>query len=590
MNLAVLAYIPPKRVGHPEAFLENLSRFPTKNPLLLYSDCDWPGLSAKINSPEFVRTNNRPYAISNMVFLHALRLASGNGITHFIYIEADSRVGAKEWDATVFEEYFQLPLADVGGTINCSGNPEDEAFWKAAESYRAKQKCGRFPIVQFYPKRVMWGRQVSVKEQSCVFSMGSLTVFSVEFLKWIWGACDMGSVAASSAPWDKEIGMRAFARLGYAAFPKFKNLKSIYSTFSDKWTSESERLEMLERGEVVAVHQIKSARQPQFNVPAMRPMVQPLPQPKPEPEPKPEPTPEPAPVPPPTIVVQETPKVEPLKVEAPKIEPPKPKPQKIEVPKVEMPKVYHGDLMEGTQGQIIVAMPFGNKDALLAVDNLQWMIDMGQEPEFDCLLSFDAVTNSAWVYKMKSLAERVFKGVMLVNYPRPPKAEWPNAPNWVFQKTALYIHKNLNRPWLWKEPDMLPLKSDWLQQLQAEYERCNQPFMGSIVPGMTHCNGTAIYPGNYPDRCPAGMACVDIAFDSAHKAEMVPYCHNAIHLMQHVWGLHQGQPHPSAGQPMQFREQWQVDRWISPQAVTFHRMKNNSLIRLLKQRILVHES
>lgn len=230
----------------------------------------------------------------------------------------------------------------------------------------------------------------------------------------------------------------------------------------------------------------------------------------------------------------------------------------------------------------VVALPFSNKDAPLQIACLKWMAEMGQRPHYDCLLAWDQTCIQPFVADMQQAAKLVFAHCQFLLYAPPKTTRWPQAPNWAFQQVARHMEK-LKRSWLWKEPDMIPLKADWIDVLQEEYHHCQKPFMGSVVPNMHHCNGTAIYPWDLPRRCPSAMRCIGEAFDTAMAKEMMPHCHNAIHLMQHIWGLDRGEPHPSVGTPIHFDTLEQLHRWIDPQAVTFHRVKDTSLINVLRQ-------
>lgn len=235
------------------------------------------------------------------------------------------------------------------------------------------------------------------------------------------------------------------------------------------------------------------------------------------------------------------------------------------------------------QGQFIVVLPFNNKDAPLQIECLKWMDEMGQVRQYDCLLSYDHATIAPFVEQANKQARLVFRNVWALCYPNPPRPTWPQAPNWAFQQAGRHIYLKIHRPWLWKEADMIPLKPDWIEQLQQEYQQCGKPFMGSVVPGMGHANGTSVFPADMPARCPSAMKCADAAFDTAMMKDMIPHCHDSIRLMQHIWGVANGKPHVQIGEPIHFSTPEQVQAWVEPQAVTFHRCKDTSLIDQLRK-------
>jgi hypothetical protein len=67
------------------------------------------------------------------------------------------------------------------------------------------------------------------------------------------------------------------------------------------------------------------------------------------------------------------------------------------------------------------------------------------------------------------------------------------------------------------------------------------------------------------------------------KDEMIWECHNAEPLIQHVWGIVNGQTHPILGEAPVFRTQNEVKSWLNPKAVLFHRCKDASLIDRLRE-------
>jgi hypothetical protein len=128
MKICTIAYLPPPsfRGADTAVFLENLKRFPTQHPLILFSDHQWPNtdLIKLPSSPEVAKDfrdakgASNPWAVNNLIFFTALRIALRNEFTHILYLEADCRVGKKAWDNIVFEEYFSHPNSlACGGTL-----------------------------------------------------------------------------------------------------------------------------------------------------------------------------------------------------------------------------------------------------------------------------------------------------------------------------------------------------------------------------------------------------------------------------------------------------------------------------------------
>jgi hypothetical protein len=230
---------------------------------------------------------------------------------------------------------------------------------------------------------------------------------------------------------------------------------------------------------------------------------------------------------------------------------------------------------------VLLVLPFCSKDVSLVRKVLDWMreLDPGFRP--DILLTYDGSVGHGQVHPIKEMIMKMGSDWDELRYPIPPTGYF--APNWAFQCTARFISRTMKRPWLWFEADMVPVKSGWLEILQAEYVRARKPCMGVIVPGMGHMNGTAIYPANYPDLAKQAMVASAAAWDMVQKDDLPGLVHNAPHLMQHCWGIVNNRPHPSHGPPAIFASAKDL-QWLAPGVATFHRCKDGTLIDRLRDR------
>jgi hypothetical protein len=238
--------------------------------------------------------------------------------------------------------------------------------------------------------------------------------------------------------------------------------------------------------------------------------------------------------------------------------------------------------MAGDNSEFMVVIPFHNGDAPLAIQNLKWQIRMGQERKFNCVLAFSQQTIKQFVAETTGFAQQCYRTVETFPYPNPPQNRWPLAANWAFQAVARYMMHAVKRPWLWAEPDMIPLKKVWLEVLQSEYLGCGKPIMGSIVPVLGHMNGTAVYPTNFAAMSPGAMGSKDGAFDTDMKPDIEGKVHDASHLIQHAWGIVGGRVHHCAGPAPSFRTPNDIEAWVKKGAVTFHRCKDGTLIKVLE--------
>lgn len=263
MKLAVIAYVSPPSHGQPQVFMDNLKKFPTKHPLILFSDhnWDWPGLIKLKGSPETVKKLSRePWAVNNMVFFTAMRVAVGNGVTHALYVESDSRVGCPGWDDIMFSEYFGLCKPAICGGSMVVYNPCNAG---ALAAQRWGEICGpqgtrNRPIITYLPVPTYGHKSAADGSGSCVFVNGSLGIYDMAWITKLFNLAQSDQVAVQSQPWDMEIGHRIWAMFGPDSYFLVHHLHSVYSSFGNVLTTEIERLEMVRSGKVVATHQVKS--------------------------------------------------------------------------------------------------------------------------------------------------------------------------------------------------------------------------------------------------------------------------------------------------------------------------------------------
>lgn len=213
------------------------------------------------------------------------------------------------------------------------------------------------------------------------------------------------------------------------------------------------------------------------------------------------------------------------------------------------------------------------------VDMLRWSASLGQNER--CLISWDATTNHNSVEAVRLVARAAYKTVEEHIYTAPKAGYFP--PNKAFREAAQWAMKN-KTAWFWNEADCIPLRTGWLQELQREYHRRSKPFMGYIVPDLGHMNGVAVYPHDAATRMVRTMMEQADAFDVVAKEESVPFAHAANALMAHAWSIQpDGRLHPYAGGDHPTFRSRETLRQIPPSAVIFHRCKDGTLTKLLRQ-------
>lgn len=236
-------------------------------------------------------------------------------------------------------------------------------------------------------------------------------------------------------------------------------------------------------------------------------------------------------------------------------------------------------------GRFTVVYPFCAKDGALALKNMKWIAEITEKCHHSVVLSHDASTGTDTVSDMEREASKVFTSLKTFRYESPRIGQWP--PTHAFRSAANFMMK-VGTPWLWMEYDCIPLKPDWLDQLQEAYWKSGKAFAGPIVPDLGHCNGTAIYPANTPRRIPRALNMIRTAWDVTMKPEMINDCHNLHPLIYHAWSMNGGKLHPYAGgSPPEFPLGSPLLEQIPKESVLFHRDKAVSLPDRLRERKLV---
>src|SRR5258708_694554 len=115
---------------------------------------------------------------------------------------------------------------------------------------------------------------------------------------------------------------------------------------------------------------------------------------------------------------------------------------------------------------LLVVIPFCKKDTSSAGRLLEWIKELGGCPKNDCLFVAAGDIVSAPIH------HSVFKSESIIHTPFQLKDEsHPIGPNWMFESTLKHLAKTGNEsPFIWLEPDAIPLRKDWLRLIEMEYQ------------------------------------------------------------------------------------------------------------------------
>lgn len=235
-----------------------------------------------------------------------------------------------------------------------------------------------------------------------------------------------------------------------------------------------------------------------------------------------------------------------------------------------------------------ICLGFHEGDADHARRLLQWIVRLGPVKGHRCVLVSDAGCPWKLALAVHQQARVAFPdGVVIIDNVKSVKG-WPQGPNSLFLAAANHCRFERLHPWLWLEPDAIPIKPDWADQLEAEYGKSGTPFVGAIIdapsPGVSavprYLNGVAMYPGNALEF--GGFHQGPQAWDIESAERVLPQATNTP-LIQCFWG-EPGLPPTfvaSSLEPNRMPRNAVTLGRLRPEAVLFHRNQDCSLIRLL---------
>lgn len=239
---------------------------------------------------------------------------------------------------------------------------------------------------------------------------------------------------------------------------------------------------------------------------------------------------------------------------------------------------------------LLLVLPYTVSDADQALRLLGWIEELGGCRKNRALLVADCKVPRQTRQKIEQKAQQVLAGFKSIATPNSlPDEKWPIGPNWMFETTLRYFQKNNSGPFLWLEPDCVPMRASWLTDLETAYRNCGKPFMGQVIvtnkPGLpTHMlSGVAVYPGNAHHICLKHVSDhKGPAWDVRMAKDVLPYTAKTP-LIHNIWGA-QRELAPTfvtkleAGQALNSMPL----KAIPPVTALFHRCKDESLIELLR--------
>ncbi len=245
-----------------------------------------------------------------------------------------------------------------------------------------------------------------------------------------------------------------------------------------------------------------------------------------------------------------------------------------------------------TMSPIITVLPYCNTDHASATRLLQWIKTLdGSILEHPLLLAADDAVPLETKKAVQTIAKEVFYHVetILVKAPAPVNGNYHPPAAVMFERAMGHVASCYKWPWLWLEPDAVPLRSGWLDALSEGYEQHPKKFLGAFVrttqEGVPpiHMPATMVYPNNchhdLKQFCD-GKKPFDMAF-----AEFVVPRGGETPLIWHRFGQVNDPPtFKEFKMPTDGPNVGTIDI-IPKEAVLFHRCKDGSLIDLLRKQL-----
>lgn len=227
-----------------------------------------------------------------------------------------------------------------------------------------------------------------------------------------------------------------------------------------------------------------------------------------------------------------------------------------------------------------VFLAFHDGDALLASNLLLWLKEINGYSGCEFYFVVDPDTDSGLVFCAKKLANP--KSMFFLD--KPVKG-WIAGSNALWLKAAEEAQK-IGEPWLFLEPDAVPIRASWMVEIESEYKRVGKDYMGALIEHKNsfqpnpYLEGCSVYPANAFSEI-GGMVTREKSWTLSTAGYVVPRGTNSK-LFQHLWG-EKDNPPTFARHAMAGTNVFGLN-YIQPQTVLFHRSKDGSLIRLLREK------
>lgn len=130
---------------------------------------------------------------------------------------------------------------------------------------------------------------------------------------------------------------------------------------------------------------------------------------------------------------------------------------------------------------ILLVIPFWKENAAQAEVLIDWIYQLaGREAYGSALLVAADDVHPENREKIKVSAELAFEHFEMIKLDRLEGVKTEQV-NFAFRNVANYIQRNYKSPFFWLEPDTVPVKPTWRQQIERAYDSQPRRYCGSLM-------------------------------------------------------------------------------------------------------------
>jgi GT2 family glycosyltransferase len=145
---------------------------------------------------------------------------------------------------------------------------------------------------------------------------------------------------------------------------------------------------------------------------------------------------------------------------------------------------------------LLVAIPVSSGDVDVVLANLKRMAEMDGQVDHHALLFLDFTIKQV-LFELKDAFRHWFVRVVPST-----GGGWPRQNNERWQDAARHLERNPKKDcagWLYLEPESMPLRKGWLDEIADEYIKARKPFMGNV--SENRLSTCAVYPFDISNHC-----------------------------------------------------------------------------------------